>query len=43
MHPIVHNLNFDNWGELQNRGTEHIYASIHIIDAPKMMKMRTVS
>ena len=29
-------LNFDNRREFQNRGTEHMHALIHIVDAPKI-------
>ena len=36
MHPIGQILNFDDRTEFQNRGTEHMHAPIHIVDAPKI-------
>ena len=36
MHPIGQISNFDNQREFQNRGTEPMHASIHIVDAPKI-------
>ena len=36
MHPIGQILNFDDRREFQNRGTEHIHAPIHVVDAPKI-------
>ena len=36
MHPIGQILKFDDWREFQNRGTEHMHAPIHIVDAPKI-------
>ena len=36
MYPIGQILNFDDQGEFQNRGTEHMHAPIHIVDAPKI-------
>ena len=35
MHPIGQILDFDDWTEFQNRGTEHMHAPIHIVGAPK--------
>ena len=34
MHGIGQILNFDDSREFQNRGTEHMYAPIHIVDSP---------
>ena len=36
MHPVGQILNFDDRREFQNRGTEHMHAPIHIVDAPKI-------
>ena len=36
MHPIGQILNFVDRREFQNRGTEHMHAPIHIVDAPKI-------
>ena len=36
MHSIGQILNFADRRELQNRGTEHMHAPIHIVDAPKI-------
>ena len=36
MHLIGQSLNFDDRGEFQNRGTEHMHAPIHIVNAPKI-------
>ena len=36
MYPIGQILNFDSRRELQNRETEHMHASIHIVDASKI-------
>ena len=36
MHPISQILNFDKTREFQNRGTEHMHAPIHIVNAPKI-------
>ena len=36
MHPIGQILNHDDHREFQNRGTDHIYASIHVAGAPKI-------
>ena len=36
MHPIGQILNFYNRTEFQNRDTEHMYAPIHSVDAPKI-------
>ena len=36
MHPIGQILNFNDRRELQNRGTEHMHAPIHVVDAPKI-------
>ena len=36
MHPIGQILNFDDRREFQNRGTEHMHAPIHVVDAPKI-------
>ena len=36
MHPIGQILNFDDRREFQRRSTEHIHASIHGVDAPKI-------
>ena len=36
MHPIGQILNFDNRKEFQNRGTEHMHAPFHVVDAPKI-------
>ena len=36
MHPIGQILNFDERREFKNRGTEHMHAPIHIVDAPKI-------
>ena len=36
MHPIGQILNFDDQREFQNRGTEHMHAPIHVVDAPKI-------
>ena len=36
MHPIGQILNFDERREFKNRGTEHMHARIHIVDAPKI-------
>ena len=36
MHPIGQIFNLDNQREFQNGGTEHIHATIHIIDVPKI-------
>ena len=36
MHPIGQILNFDGRKELQNRGTEHMHAPFHVVDAPKI-------
>ena len=38
MHPIGQILNFDDRREFQNRGTEHMQAPIHVVDAPKIDK-----
>ena len=35
MHPFGQILNFDNQIEFQNRGTEHMHAPIHMVDAMK--------
>ena len=35
IHPIGQILNFDSQREFQNRGTEHIHAPIHVVDAQK--------
>ena len=32
IHPIGKVLNFDNWREFRNRGTDHIHALIDIVD-----------
>ena len=42
MHPIGQTLNFDDQREFQNRGTEYMQVSIHLVDAPKLIKMRAV-
>ena len=42
MHPIGQILNFDDQREFQNRGTEYMHASIHLLDDPKLIKMRAV-
>ena len=36
MHLIGQSLNFEDQREFQNRGTEHMHASIHIVDAPRI-------
>ena len=36
MHPVAQILDFDDQKEFQNRGTEHVWAPIHIVDAPKI-------
>ena len=36
VHPIGQILNFDDQREFQNRGTGHMHAPIHIVDAPKI-------
>ena len=36
MHPAGQILNFDDKREFQNRGTEALYALIHIADGPKI-------
>ena len=36
MHPFGQILNFDDRREFENRGTEHMHAPIHIVDAPKI-------
>ena len=36
VHPIGQIFNFDDRREFQNREMEHIYASIHVVDAPKI-------
>ena len=36
MHSIDQILNFDDRREFQNRGTEHMHAPIHTVDAPKI-------
>ena len=36
MHRIGQVLGFDDRRKFENRGTEHIHASIHIVDAPKI-------
>ena len=36
MYPIGQILNFDSRREFQNRETEHMHASIHIVDASKI-------
>ena len=36
MHPIGQILSFVDEREFQNRGTEHMHAPIHIVDAPKI-------
>ena len=36
MHPIGQILNFDDRREFQNRGTEHMQAPIHVVDAAKI-------
>ena len=36
VHPVREILNFDNCREFQNRGTEHMNAQIHIVDALKI-------
>ena len=36
MHPIGQILNFDDRREFQNRGTGHMHAPIHVVDAPKI-------
>ena len=36
MQPIGQILNFNYCRELQNRGTEHMHAPIHKVDAPKI-------
>ena len=38
MHPIGQILDFDDRREFQNRGTEHMQAPIHVVDAPKIDK-----
>ena len=36
MHPIGQILNFNDRREFQNRGTKHMHAPIHVVDAPKI-------
>ena len=36
MHPIGQILNHDDRREFQSRGAEHVHASIHVFDAPKI-------
>ena len=36
MRPIGQILNFDDQREFENRGTEHMHAWLHIVDAPKI-------
>ena len=36
MHTIGQIWNFDNRREFENRGTEHMHAQIHVVDAPKI-------
>ena len=36
MHPVGQILNFDDRREFQNRRTEHMHASIHLVGAPKI-------
>ena len=38
MRPIGQILNFDNQREFENRGTEHMHAWLHMVDAPKIYK-----
>ena len=43
MYPIGQILNIGDWKEFPNGRTEHIYALVHVLDAPKLMRMTTVS
>ena len=36
MHTIGQIWNFDDRREFENRGTEHMHAQIHVVDAPKI-------
>ena len=38
MHSTGHILDFNDRRDFQNRGTEHMYAPIHIVDATKIDK-----
>ena len=36
MHPVDQSFNFNDRREFENRGMEHVHASIHVVDAPKI-------